>query len=415
MEINSIDNLNSVIKNNLNLFKNELLDEVTIESLINIIDGAVNTLHENQLHRLREINKITIAISHEKNLNKLLDMVLYKAIEVTNSDAGTLYLKDASNKKLIFTAVQNRSKNIRLGGIAEKITWNPLNLFKEDSQANTEMVAVLCALTNRPFLIDDVYNYGSFNFKGAKEFDKMNSYRTKSMLVVPMKNYKSHIIGVLQLINKMDNDEIVPFDIDDRDLTISFASGAAAAITRARQDKLLEYKNSKVQRQKELLEEFLIRDDSSAENENKTVEKKSEVENKSSDKISAIEYMQEVDGDMLEHVYEMEELDGDWFDILDRGDFSREEKISKIANIIIKYGSSIKILLEFNNLANALKSLGENLLNLENPNEDIIKYLDKIQEVLAQWKQTIFIEKSSDDIHYLDNAIIKLVEYVGKL
>ncbi len=414
MGINDISNLNATIRENLNLFKNEPLDGLTIDSLLTVIDTAINNFHENQSNKLREINKIGIAISHEKDINKLLDMILYKAIEFTNSDAGTLYLKDSSNKKLTFTAVQNRSLNIRLGGVAEKIDWSALNLFKEDSQANTEMVAVLCALTNRPFLIDDVYNYGSFNFKGAKEFDKINNYRTKSMLVVPMKNNKSHIIGVLQLINKIgdNSNEIVPFNIDDRDLTISFASGAATAITRARQDKLLEYKDSKIQRQKELLEEFLIKDEVEDEIKKKYIQEPKEIK---SDKISAEEYMREFDSDMLEHIYEIEELEMDWFDILDRTDFNREDKINKIGNIIIKYGSSIKILLEFNSLANTLKSLGENLLNLENSNEEIISSLDTFQKILAQWKQTIFIEKSSDNIHYLDNSIIKLCDDINKL
>jgi len=410
MKINNIDFLLKELEQNLNFFEGQFLDRENLDTVINIVQTSINHYNDSSKDKLKDINKLNIALSFEKDIKRLLDMILYQALEFTNSDAGTLYLKDTSNKKLLFTVIQNRSLHIRLGGLSEKIEWPPLNLFQENSQANTQMVAALCALTNRSFLIDDVYNYGSFNFTGAKKFDAQNSYRTKSMLVVPMKNYKSHIIGVLQLINKMDMDKnIIPFDTEDRDLTISFASSAASAITRARQEKLLDYQDKKIQRQKELLEDFLHNKDLRVE-ENKTTEDKAVRKEAIEDKkgiLSAVEYMSEFDDDTIEHIYELEDLENDWFDILDRGDISVEDKIEQIAKIIMKMSSTIKLFLEFEDISSSLKTLSSYLIEKRSFESDLLFALDKIQEILSQWKQTIFIERSVDDIHYLDEEIIQ--------
>lgn len=410
MKINNIDFLLKELEQNLNFFEGQFLDRENLDTVINIVQTSINHYNDSSKDKLKDINKLNIALSFEKDIKRLLDMILYQALEFTNSDAGTLYLKDTSNKKLLFTVIQNRSLHIRLGGLSEKIEWPPLNLFQENSQANTQMVAALCALTNRSFLIDDVYNYGSFNFTGAKKFDAQNSYRTKSMLVVPMKNYKSHIIGVLQLINKMDMDKnIIPFDTEDRDLTISFASSAASAITRARQEKLLDYQDKKIQRQKELLEDFLHNKDLRVE-ENKTTEDKAVKKEATEDKkgvLSAVEYMSEFDDDTIEHIYELEDLENDWFDILDRGDISVEDKIEQIAKIIMKMSSTIKLFLEFEDISSSLKTLSSYLIEKRSFESDLLFALDKIQEILSQWKQTIFIERSVDDIHYLDEEIIQ--------
>ena len=41
---------------------------------------------------LREIVDIGIALTTEKNKNRLLEMILKKAMEISNCDAGTLYI-----------------------------------------------------------------------------------------------------------------------------------------------------------------------------------------------------------------------------------------------------------------------------------------------------------------------------------
>lgn len=179
------------------------------------------------------LNSIGIALSTEKNIDKLLEMILDEAKIYTNSDGGTLYIKDENNKHLNFKVVKTDSLNIAMGGTKNKIDWQPLNLYDENNRPNTHMVAVLCALVGKVINIDDVYNIDGFNFDGTRKFDAHTGYRSKSMLVVPLKDNEDDIIGVLQLINRQRSGEISYFSKDDEMMSLSLASQAAVAINNA--------------------------------------------------------------------------------------------------------------------------------------------------------------------------------------
>ncbi len=210
--------------NDLNLVLNSVVNEISLFS-------------QNQLNKIKELNQIGMALSAERNLDKLLDMILFQARKFTGADAGTLYLKDSTFKKLNFQVIQNDSiDTLNLN----KIHWTPLNLYKGNGSENREMVAVLSFLTGEVIHIDDVYDVDGFNFEGTKKFDKVTGYKSKSMFVVPMKNSFNDTIGVVQLLNKKDkNSKIIPFNQEDKDLTLSLASQAAISITRVKQEELL--------------------------------------------------------------------------------------------------------------------------------------------------------------------------------
>jgi HD-GYP domain-containing protein (c-di-GMP phosphodiesterase class II) len=95
------------------------------------------------------------------------------------------------------------------------------------------MVAAYAALTGKTVNITDAYSEEGFDFSGTRNFDRKTGYRSKAFLTVPMKNHEGEIIGVLQLINRMDpaSDEIGPFSPSDQRLAESLASQAAIALT----------------------------------------------------------------------------------------------------------------------------------------------------------------------------------------
>ena len=66
-----------------------------------------------------------------------------------------------------------------------------------------------------------------------RSFDEKNNYRTKSMLIVPMKDASGNVVGVIQLINARKGKSIVPFDKHFENLVSSLASQAAIAIKNA--------------------------------------------------------------------------------------------------------------------------------------------------------------------------------------
>ena len=181
--------------------------------------------------KINKLNKVGTALSAEENLDSLLEMIVSEAKSLTNADGGTLYLMD--EKHLRFKVVQTDSLAIKMGGTSGEITWPPLPLYLEDGTPNKKMVAATCALEDCLINIPDVYEAQGFSFEGTKKFDIGTGYRSKSMLVIPLKDHEHEIIGVLQLINKMDlqTNESITFDSEDESITLSLASQAAIAIT----------------------------------------------------------------------------------------------------------------------------------------------------------------------------------------
>jgi len=188
--------------------------------------------------KLEELIKINIALSREKSIDKLLEKIVILAMEFTNADGGTLYIKD--EEKLRFKVVKTRSLNIKLGGYSgEELNWPPLSFYKNSSLRNRDNISVECAFRGEIINIKDVYKDSEFNFEGAKSFDKSMNYHTQSMLVIPLKDVDRDVIGVLQLINKHEkkgdfSSTRVEFDSFDENLATALASQATISITNAR-------------------------------------------------------------------------------------------------------------------------------------------------------------------------------------
>jgi HD-GYP domain-containing protein (c-di-GMP phosphodiesterase class II)/ribonuclease BN (tRNA processing enzyme) len=189
---------------------------------------------KNKIDRLiGELANISVALSSEKNIEHLLELILSKAKKMTNADGGTLYLLNQKSKMLEFKVVQTDSLNIKMGGKSGEITWNALPLYHKDGSKNSSMVAVVSALEDKIINIEDVYFTDKFDFSGTKIFDKQTGYRSQSMLVIPLKNHEDMIIGVLQLINKKSKYlKTTTFSSFDEKLANALASEAAVALTK---------------------------------------------------------------------------------------------------------------------------------------------------------------------------------------
>jgi HD-GYP domain-containing protein (c-di-GMP phosphodiesterase class II)/ribonuclease BN (tRNA processing enzyme) len=217
------------------LFKKEIKKE--LENLdVKILDD-MTIIENNKIIKHKTIKEILFEMIKnlyaEKNPTNILEKVVTYAREITNSDGGTIYTKTEDDKYLEFKIIQNETLNINL---KENANWPKLPLYI-DGQENKEMVAALCALTGKIINIEDVYNVKEFNFEGTKKFDKNDNYRSKSMLVIPLKNHEKEIIGVLQLINKKTDNNIIAFDRNDENIVMLLASIAAISITK---NKLIE-------------------------------------------------------------------------------------------------------------------------------------------------------------------------------
>ena len=214
----------------LGISENQILQDAEQISLNNGLIKRTSSHYTTQ-QKIQKLNKIGTALSAENNLDALLEIIVSEAKMLTNADAGTLYILDEGH--LHFKVAQTDSLGIKMGGTSGAITWPPLPLYLEDGSPNKKMVAATCALEDKLINIPDVYEAVGFSFDGTKKFDTGTGYRSKSMLVIPLKNHEFEIIGVLQLLNKHDTDtnETIAFDTEDEELTLSLASQAAVAIT----------------------------------------------------------------------------------------------------------------------------------------------------------------------------------------
>ncbi len=185
------------------------------------------------LNQLERLNSIGVALSVEPNNNRLLEVILLGAKELTNADGGTLYtvMEDASLK---FEIMHTDSLGVAMGGTTgKKIPFAALPVYLEDGSPNTNMVAAYSVINAKTVNIPDAYLTEGFDFSGTRKFDEKTGYRSKSFLTVPMKNHDDEIIGVLQLINAIDplSKAIIPFSESHQRLVESLASQAAVALT----------------------------------------------------------------------------------------------------------------------------------------------------------------------------------------
>jgi HD-GYP domain-containing protein (c-di-GMP phosphodiesterase class II) len=186
---------------------------------------------------LKELNEIGIALSQQRDINGLLELILEAAKRITHADAGTLYLNDPEQRVLRFEIVRTDSLGLAMGGATgEPISFYPVQLYDHAGQPNHAMVVSYAALSGETVNIPDAYEAIGYDFSGTKSFDAKIGYRSQSFLTVPMINHEYEVIGVLQLINAQDRDSgaIVPFSRGDQQLVESLASQAAIALTNRR-------------------------------------------------------------------------------------------------------------------------------------------------------------------------------------
>jgi|GEM_PF-229937 len=221
----------------------ELSQDKRLNHLLNTVLREVKLYAEDQIKHIRRGAEIGKALSAEKNTNKILEMIVDEARAMSKADAGTLYILSRDKKYLRVEILQNDTMNIRIGGMdsSDKNSTDLLSklpsvpLYTKKGMENHSNVSSHVALAGESISIPDVYKAEGFDFTGTRNYDKSTGYLSKSMLVIPLKNYENKIIGVLQLLNARESDtnEIISFSPEYIDLIESLASQAAVALTNA--------------------------------------------------------------------------------------------------------------------------------------------------------------------------------------
>ncbi len=175
---------------------------------------------------MKKVLQAGVMLSSERNLNLLLDKILASIMELANCDAGTLYLLDGA--ALRFKIMHTNSLGTHSGGDGQDPDLPPVPLRREN-------VCAYSFLESRTVRIENVYDCEEYDFSGPIHYDAITGYHTQSMLVVPMRNRGGEKLGVIQLINALDEGGNIQAFSEDMILALeSVASQAAVAIQNVR-------------------------------------------------------------------------------------------------------------------------------------------------------------------------------------
>ena len=212
--------------------KKQTYSSETVSKYLSDAPKAVSAYILDLEQQIQNLSQIGLALSKERDMSKLLEMILLEAKRISNSDGGTLYMM-TDDKRLKFEIMMTDSLNFHMGGTSGKdIPFYPVKLFDENGEPNNSMVAAFVGLSGETVNIQDAYKAKGFDFSGTKMFDEKTGYHSKSFLTVPLKNHEDEIIGVLQLLNAQTNKKkIIEFSSDIQNKVEALASQAAVAIT----------------------------------------------------------------------------------------------------------------------------------------------------------------------------------------
>jgi len=177
-----------------------------------------------------ELSEILVKLEklhHIRDLSTLLDSILFETRSLASADAGSIFLVE--DGKLKFSYVQNDTL-FRNDFLASKYIYS-----NSEVAIDLASLAGYVATTGESLLITDAYQLEpgqpySFN----PYFDEISSYKTKSMLIVPLRTSKSDLVGVLELINRIGPDgSVLAFTPKQKSIVSQFAFYAGVAIERA--------------------------------------------------------------------------------------------------------------------------------------------------------------------------------------
>jgi HD-GYP domain-containing protein (c-di-GMP phosphodiesterase class II) len=169
--------------------------------------------------RIAALNRIGIALSAERDLEKLLETILTESRRFSSSAAGSLYLAEGSpeGRRLRFRLAQN-----------DALTF----AFTERTvPVDESSLAGWVAVHGEPLVLEDAYTLPEgAPYRHNQAFDESTGFRTRAMLVVPMKDHRGELLGVLQLMNRLGPAGPEPYPGDLVPLVLSLATQAAVCL-----------------------------------------------------------------------------------------------------------------------------------------------------------------------------------------
>ncbi|MDR1858162.1 MAG: HD domain-containing protein [Treponema sp.] len=174
-------------------------------------------------------------LSQIQDLDLLLERILLEARRVVSADAGSIYIKQTmaerenAGERLLIKYAQNDTiqKSLPLG---QKMIYSVFSV-----PISEKSISGYCALTGKTVDVPDMYDLPAtapYSFNSS--IDRITGYKTISTLTFPLAGADGRLLGVIQVINKMDETgKVVAFSQEDKLLITHFAASATVALQRA--------------------------------------------------------------------------------------------------------------------------------------------------------------------------------------
>lgn len=185
--------------------------------------------------QLQRLINIGVMLTSVRELDQLLDMIVSEARDFCNADAGSLYIVEDDH--LEFRVSQCATLRLREGGHSAQAAFKPFRL-----PINRKSLAGYVAATGKTLNLPDAYALpADAEYEINRSFDEKNHYRSRSILALPMNDPQGRIVGVLQLINALDDSgSPIPFAREYEELLLCLASQAAVAVANAQLHRALK-------------------------------------------------------------------------------------------------------------------------------------------------------------------------------
>lgn len=227
-----------IFKQNLSAIITSLHNLQTLVAHSNAEAREVQEANQN----VKYVMSISRELNGERNIPKLLNLILSKVRDIVNADAGSIYTVDSP------------TTNVRDGTIQFRFTQNhsiKQNLSEFTMPVNEGSIVGNACIHETTINLPDLYKLSAdpaqnpFKARHDRTWDQRIGYESHSMLAVPMFDISHSVIGVIQLINrKKDKNaklatpddfagQVVPFDEVDQEMAEIVAQQAGIALENA--------------------------------------------------------------------------------------------------------------------------------------------------------------------------------------
>ncbi len=182
-------------------------DPTTITSASTSVDALLD--QAKRLHLAETLVEVSRTVAALDTLDEILASLVTMTATALRAERATLFLDDPQTRELYSRSMTEHGP-------------------REIRMLNDKGIAGKVFRTGRGMVVNDAYAHADFN----AEVDETTGYATRQILCAPIRTGRGELIGVAQVLNRLDGE----FDDTDLQLLEAMTSQAALALTSGQRD-----------------------------------------------------------------------------------------------------------------------------------------------------------------------------------